>query len=331
MPKNTPTPPGAGPNPSGPAGGNTVPCQPCKSISGKFVETEVKCGDPGAVEATGVLITEGADTSFAIVRMRDGAATKTVNGPMNGQRVRALAWQPQKPAGTLAADQFEFTVSADGVSAKSSNKFKFKPIPPAGPETKTFNCSSPPYGWTGKFDIKFADEQVTVTVKVKLINRLGGKPATDADPKPAAGDPVTDADKLAMKTEIEAKLTNKHQLFRKNCSFAAACTCAVPVNIVVNFVESGEHHVVDLYTGAGRANSGSWCRVKTRDNTYAHEVGHLLAWFDEYTGGAVGSPPRWLPNEPANIMNVGLGVPAEYYWDFRDWLKAKTGEDWDVR
>ena len=158
-----------------------------------------------------------------------------------------------------------------------------------------------------------------MTVKVKLVNRLGAKPANSTDPLPAIGDPVTDADKASMKADIEGKLSNKVSLIRKNCQFGAACSCPKPIKIVVQFVESGEHHLVNLFQGSGRANSSNWTRVKTRANSWAHETRHLLAWFHEYTGGAVGTAPRWKANEPANVMNVGLTVPPEYAWDFRDW------------
>jgi hypothetical protein len=58
-------------------------------------------------------------------------------------------------------------------------------------------------------------------------------------------------------------------------------------------------------------------------------AGHLLGFYDEYVGGAVGTAPRWkAPNNTA-VMSSGLDVPYEYYWDFRDWFKAKTGESWD--
>ena len=65
------------------------PVQPCplqKSISGQFKETEAKCGDPGHVEADGVQISEGANTTFSIYRIRDNKALKSVSGPMNGKK-----------------------------------------------------------------------------------------------------------------------------------------------------------------------------------------------------------------------------------------------------
>jgi hypothetical protein len=90
-----------------------------------------------------------------------------------------------------------------------------------------------------------------------------------------------------MKADIEGKLSRKINLYRKNCAFGDACACPKPIVVVVDFVESGQHHEVNLYQGPGRANAMNWTREKTRDNSWAHETGHLLDWYDEYAGGAV--------------------------------------------
>jgi len=204
-------------------------------------------------------------------------------------------------------------------------------------ETKTIACSAHGFGWTGKFDIELKDGQITVATKIKLINRQGAKSA-DGTSLPAAGPAVSDEDKRAMKADIEGKLSNKRLFHRAGCKRGDGCNCPkgrgcckISVRIVVEFVESGEHHVVNLFQGPGRANANNWTTIKTRDNSYAHETGHLLGFYDEYAGGAVGSAPRWKV-QGGVIMSVGLTVPAEYYWDFRDWLKSKcNGEEWTVQ
>jgi hypothetical protein len=331
VPKSTPANPTAAPDAGRACDATTATCPLKKAIQGRFTELVAKCGDAAHVQADGTNLAEGAATTFALKRVRDGAAAGSASGPMNGQSLRSLNWKPKRPADWKAGDEFEFDVSGDGQSAKSENKFKFHEYPAAGPETKTFNCTSGSFAWTGKFDIEFAADVITVTVKIKLLNRQGAKPAAASDPMPAVGAAVSDDDKASMKADIEGKLSAKVKLYRKDCGFADACSCAKPVKVVVDFVESGEHHEVNLFQGAGRANSANWTRTKTRDNSWAHETGHLLAWYDEYTGGAVGTTPRWKANEAANVMNVGLTVPAEYGWDFRDWWAGKSGEDWKAK
>jgi hypothetical protein len=139
-----------------------------------------------------------------------------------------------------------------------------------------------------------------------------------------------------MKTDIEGKLSNKHFFHRERCRRAGSCSCPrqrgcckIRVRVVVRFVESGQHHEVNLFQGPGQANAGNWTRVKTRANSYAHETGHLLGWYDEYSGGATGPAPRWQVQSGV-VMASGLRVPAEYYWDFRDWLRSKVSEPWTV-
>lgn len=329
----------AGQKPPPPAKKPDDPVAPCplkkKSIKGRFVETKLKCGDKGHVQAEGVNLAAGAEASFCIYRVRDSSALDSPAHPMD---VASGLWQKKRPADDKKGDKYEFEVSADGVSAVSSNQLEFQGYPDYAADTKTFACSSPPFGWTGKFDISYAADTVTVKVKIKLSNRNGAKPANAGDPLPAVvkdadGNyaPVSDADKATMKADVEGKLTDKVKLFREACCFADGCTCGKPVKVVVEFVEAGQHHDVNLFTGAGRANSGNWTRVKTRANSWAHETGHLLAWYDEYTGGGVGAVARWKPNEPANIMNVGLTEPPQYCWDFRDWFAGKTGEKWKAK
>jgi hypothetical protein len=331
MPKATPADPTAAPDAGTACDATTATCPLQKAINGRFTEKQAKCGNPAHVQADGTNLAEGATTAFAVKRVRDGSAAGSASGPMHAQSLRSLDWKPRRPADWRAGDAFEFDVSGDGQSAKSSNRFTFFEYPNAGPETKTFNCTSGSFGWTGKFDIKFAADVITVTVKIKLLNRQGAKPASATAALPAIGAAVSDADKAAMKADIEGKLSGKVKLYRKDCGFADACSCAKPVNIVVDFVESGAHHDVNLFQGAGRANASNWTRTKTRANSWAHETGHLLGWYDEYTGGAVGVTPRWQSNEPANVMNVGLTVPPEYGWDFRDWWTGQSGEDWKAK
>jgi hypothetical protein len=328
--RNDLTPPNQGPKANTPCDSPVTPCNVQKSIVGKFTEISVKCGDPANVEADGVCIPEGAATSFNITRVRDGLSVDSVNAPMKGLKVRLANWKPKRSAGHLKNDAFIFEVSAGGKSAKSSNQFVFSEIPDQASETKTIACTSGVFGWTGKFDIKYLNDTVFVTIKIKLQNRSGPRAAA-GEANPAIGDPVTAEDKLAMRTDIEGKLSSKVKLIRTACGFGAACTCEKPIKIAVEFVESGEHHVVDLFQGSGRANANEWTRVKTRENSWAHETGHLLGFYDEYTGGAVGATPRWLANEPANVMNIGLTVPPNYGWDFRDWMTAKTGESWTAK
>jgi len=315
------------------------PVQPCphrRSLTGRFALTEAKCGDEVGLEADGQNIADGTSASFALRSPPGGATFRTETAPLNSNQVRGLNWVSKKPTDDWPRPEVDFRVTAGGETADSENQFNFHRYANQASETKTIPCSSGVYGWTGKFDIAFTDGVVIVTIKIKLINRLGSKPASGGA-MPAAGPAVSDADKTSMRTDIEGKLSGKRVLHRDNCQRGAGCDCPngrkcckFQVQVRVRFVESGQHHEVNLFQGSGQASARNWTRVKTRDNSWAHETGHLLAWYDEYATGAVGSAPRWQPVRAGAVMNTGLTVPAEYYWDFRDWHQSKSGEPWEL-
>jgi hypothetical protein len=309
------------------------PPKPTPTLKGKFKTTPVPCGDSVDLQLDGTDLPPNSNAAVDLKTVDGDKALSSVNGPLTGQS-GTLQWISKKPSATWGKPEVYFSAEAGGAKAKSDNQLEFKKYADAASETKTFNCTSGIYGWTGKFDIEFKSGVLKVLTKVKLINRQGAKPASSSDPMPAAGPAVSDADKTSMKADVEGKLSGKWMMHRKACKRTATCDCdksygccKFKVEVHIDFVESGEHHVVNLFQGAGRANSGNWTRVKTRDNSWAHETGHLLAWYDEYTGGAVGTAPRWTAPNAGAVMETGLKVPFEYYWDFRDWLKSKISED----
>lgn len=324
------------------AGGDTAGCPLAnaaaedKELEGRFGKEKVKCGDSVDLIGEGKNLADGTTFSFSLKALPGGGAAGSESGSKPGSQSVTVPWISKKTGNNWPEKEVEFEVAADGLKAKSENQLGFHKYEDESSATKTIRCRSGRFGWTGKFDIEFKSGVVIVTVKIKLINRQGGKPAS-GDPMPAAGPAVSAADKSSMKSDIEGKLSEKWLFHRDDCKRNDGCDCPkdrkcckFKVKIVVEFVESGEHHEVNLFQGSGRANATNWTRVKTRDNSWAHETGHLLAWYDEYTGGAVGTAPRWKDPRNGAVMNTGLDVPKEYYWDFRDWFKSKMSEDWEL-
>lgn len=306
--------------------------KPEKKLSVSLEKQKCHCGDEIKLKASTENIPDGP---IRFELKQEGAVIAPVTGKLAANAAET-PWKAKAATDKRPEPAIELIGKAAGLTAQASQTLTIEKHADVASETKTIACASGVFGWTGKFDLALKAGKVVVTVKVKLLNRLGAKPANANDPLPALGAAVSAQDKLAMKTDIEGKLSNKHLFHRKKCKRGDACDCnkkhgccKIRVKVVVDFVEAGEHHQVNLFQGPGRANATNWTRVKTRDNSYAHETGHLLAWYDEYAGGAVGTAPRWKVQVPV-IMNTGLGVPKEYYWDFRDWLKTKTGEEWVV-
>jgi len=312
-----------------------APPGPQVSLACNFNKTNPKCGDDILLQAQATNIPDGASILFTLKSLADNKTIRTDSARLSGSRAEK-SWRVQKPTDDWPTPEIDLAASGGGATAASSNKVTIYKYPDFAGETKTFACASGIYGWTGKFDIEFKAFEVRITIKIKLVNRLGPKPAAGGA-MPAAGPSVSDADKSSMKQDIEGKLTEKWIMHRDDCQRGAGCSCPrgrgcckFKVKTTVEFVEAGEHHVVNLFQGRGQANSGNWTRVKTRANSWAHETGHLLGWYDEYATGAVGTAPRWIANNPGAVMNTGLAVPRTYYWDFRDWIKTKTGEDWEL-
>jgi hypothetical protein len=302
-----------------------------KKLKVAFQSKEGRCGDQVYLIAWAENIPSGASAKFEV--QQKGATVQSTTEKLIAATARAR-WESKAKTDERPEPPFELSASADGQSAKSENQFTLKKYDDVAKDSRTIACKSGVFGWIAKFDAALTAGELIITTRIKLLNRKGNKPASAKDPQPEIGDPVTDADKTAMKADIEAKLSNKNRLHREKCTRGDTCDCPRKrgcchflIRVIVEFVESGEHHQVNLYEGSGRANATNWTRVKTRDNSWAHETGHLLGFYDEYAGGAVGAAPRWKVQE-GGVMNTGLSVYPEYCWDFRDWVAGKTADKW---
>ena len=61
-----------------------------------------------------------------------------------------------------------------------------------------------------------------------------------------------------------------------------------PLRFRVRFVESGEHSVITIRPGRGRAVQNEW-NARADHNTIAHELGHHVGLDDEYVDPKVGA------------------------------------------
>src|SRR5580658_3591335 len=312
--------PGGAPTQTGPLLGVTFLVDPCR------------CGDPVGLRAYDVGL-DGQNATFTI--SQNGNTVTTLNAPLRSGSADAT-WVSQANTTSMPEPVFTLSGSAGSTTANAQSDLHLQKYDDFAATLKTIACTSGTFAWTGKFDIALTHGEVVITAKVKLLNRQGPKPSAPTTPIPVVGPPVSDADKASMKADIEPKLGARWIFHRKKCARGDPCNCPkdrdcckMRVRVVVDFVESGEYHTVNLYQGAGRANSGDWTRVKTRENSWAHETGHLLGWYDEYAGGATGPSPRWTIRSGV-IMDTGLTVPQDYYVEFRDWLQQVTAEDWTM-
>ena len=315
---------------------------PEPSISGRFDDMVAKCGDRIGLEADAENIPDGTKTTFRIRQYLKGVPIKTETFHLKELKVRK-SWITKKVFKGWNPPTADFEVSADGVTAASENTYQIYQYNDFGSFTVTIPRIFRKNGvikaqWTGAYDMEFYDGVLIITTKIKLINRQGffGHPLSPVGP------PVSNTKKQQMKHDIESKLSQKWVLHREKCLRGKHCDCKTepqcckfPIKIQVEFVETGHHHEVDLFLGQHPADSNNWTRTRYRTNSWAHETGHLLGWYDEYPAGATGSYGDWRTNRPNAIMNAGLQVPQQYYEAFRAEFKRKlaavqTDEPWKL-
>lgn len=130
------------------------------------------------------------------------------------------------------------------------------------------------YGWQSKYTLTVRRSTCTVLITMKL--KINGT--------------ITDAQKAAWKSAIEARWNNKVKFVCPDGGCPGACAAGYPVSVEVVYVTSGEHYVVNAHTpgadASGRAGLGGtismtgWGVNDTVDVT--HEFGHMLGAPEEY-------------------------------------------------
>jgi hypothetical protein len=228
-------------------------------------------------------------------------------------------------------------------------------------------------GWTkqskncGRFDIEVKDGVVVITVRIQLVSSDPARPNTDH---------AFDYMKKRMEAFWNSDSTgyNQWNYHRKDCKRGDDCQCKpvknaqgdyvttgcckVPFRLVVEKGGSGDHVVQLVFlspsqaleafdnelglnrwgaTGT-RAHTGMFYYPENRVNTYAHEVGHMMGFPDQYECGVVamgamtpaGPAPAaasgW-PIDPDSIMGASQGKAQKRHIEAKwlsDWVNANV-------
>jgi hypothetical protein len=153
------------------------------------------------------------------------------------------------------------------------------------------------YGWTAAYEQRGPN----ITVRIQLV-------------KDAA---VTDAELAAGQIRWAAGIRNKwNRTFAccddRSVTTAARCPEACLLTFDVRWVTNNAHHVVNVHRGPGRADMLNWFHDDSGDDA-AHEFGHMLGNFDEYTDPAC---PGRSPVNTGTVMAVVTGPVDQRHVSF---------------
>ena len=150
--------------------------------------------------------------------------------------------------------------------------------------------SSGQKSWTSAFDFEVTADDIVVNIRISLL-----VPGT-------VNRPLLEDRLITWKAAIDATWNNRF--------YARVEGERLPLRFDIRFTHFRPHHRVVIQPGNWVANQHKWY-VDTPPAVVAHEVGHMLGAFDEYSGGTLS--PRQPLIDDSSIMgptpDSGLAYP----------------------
>ena len=125
---------------------------------------------------------------------------------------------------------------------------------------------------------------------------------------------------------------DKFTLKRKTCNTANCCEWKIKVKAAWSNTPADKTIYAIWAQEWERSNAKDWYLTENRVSVAAHEAGHLLGAYDEYTGGAV--DPVTPQIDANSIMGNNLSIAkARHFNNLRDNVKIKINtwisKNWD--
>ncbi len=322
---------------SRPTGSSAQPC-PYRIISARWLTTAAYCGDNARLK---VVVTGSPPDSPATIQIRRASAAgvlsdiHTINTRLTNGRID-VTWVAKAPSADWRNDRIKFVVSIPSLSltGQASNTFSFR----QRPASDTWDRIDRDHPCNGNFnpvvelhDARLQTNRVHYSLKIKLTG-VGLTPARQQNAK-----------RLIENTWNRGFRNRKFH--RTGCQRRHTCDCQydcckVDFRLDFNFVTSYEHLSIEMRRSADPTNPGRSCLGRRNgfwyeppmdeSSVYAHEIGHMLGQFDEYsTGGTDPSGVQPATATTLNLMSTGQNTVLlkRHYRRVLAYLNTKTSGD----
>ncbi len=165
--------------------------------------------------------------------------------------------------------------------------------------------SSDKYSWPYGYDIALKNQTIRIIVAINFI------PATGINI------PYLNQVKQTWEAGIESTWSDR---------FAVTLPSGIQFPIIIDAIFRGPkfHHDIIVRPGKDGSDTLNW-NITDTPVVAAHEFGHILGVYDEYTGGAVSPETNRIDTTSIMTSNPQKGlVYARHYSDILEWFKTRT-------
>ena len=164
---------------------------------------------------------------------------------------------------------------------------------------------------------------------------VGRDDASKTWPEAFADSPDFETKKTAWLKNIHQVWDDKFKFQRKDLKGTARGCCEWPIDVKVNWSNAaGDKEVYIIWAQeAERSNARDWYLTYPNDGVAGHECGHLLAAYDEYSGGAIHPKTKLVENNSIMGNNLTTGKPRhldDLRQEMERKVKAWIGRDWKL-